>query len=44
MSTVLVRSGRAGEEGIAISLCEPEENAYVKDIERPDQTKDQSDR
>lgn len=28
------RSGRAGEEGIAISLCEPEENAYVRDIER----------
>jgi len=28
------RSGRAGEEGTAISICEPEENAYVKDIER----------
>jgi ATP-dependent RNA helicase RhlE len=28
------RSGRAGEDGIAISLCEPEENAYVKDIEK----------
>ncbi len=28
------RSGRAGEEGVAISLCEPEENAYVKDIEK----------
>jgi len=28
------RSGRAGEEGIAISICEPEENAYVKDVER----------
>ncbi len=28
------RSGRAGEEGIAISLCEPEENAYVRDIEK----------
>ncbi|MGD9558172.1 MAG: DEAD/DEAH box helicase [Mangrovibacterium sp.] len=28
------RSGRAGDDGIAISLCEPEENAYVKDIER----------
>ena len=27
------RCGRAGEEGVAISLCEPEENAYVKDIE-----------
>nr|WP_319999050.1 DEAD/DEAH box helicase [uncultured Draconibacterium sp.] len=28
------RCGRAGEEGVAISLCEPEENAYVKDIEK----------
>jgi len=28
------RSGRAGEEGIAISIVEPEENIYVKDIER----------
>lgn len=28
------RSGRAGEEGVAISLSEPEENAYVKDIEK----------
>jgi ATP-dependent RNA helicase RhlE len=28
------RSGRAGEEGTAISLCEPEENAFIKDIER----------
>ena len=28
------RSGRAGDEGVAISLCEPEENGYVKDIER----------
>ena len=28
------RCGRAGEEGVAISICEPEENAYVKDIER----------
>ncbi|MEO1626452.1 MAG: DEAD/DEAH box helicase, partial [Bacteroidota bacterium] len=28
------RSGRAGEEGVAISLCEPEENAFFKDIER----------
>jgi ATP-dependent RNA helicase RhlE len=28
------RSGRAGEEGIAISLCEPEENAFVRDIEQ----------
>lgn len=28
------RSGRAGEEGIAISICEPEENVFVKDIEK----------
>jgi len=28
------RSGRAGEEGVAISICEPEENAYIKDIEK----------
>lgn len=28
------RSGRAGEEGVSISLCEPEENAYIRDIER----------
>lgn len=28
------RCGRAGESGISISLCEPEENAYVKDIEK----------
>jgi len=28
------RSGRAGEDGIAISLCEPEENAFVRDIEK----------
>ena len=28
------RSGRAGESGTAISICEPEENAYIKDIER----------
>lgn len=28
------RSGRAGEEGVAISLCEPEENVYVRDIEK----------
>lgn len=28
------RSGRAGEEGVAISLCEPEENEFVKDIEK----------
>ena len=28
------RCGRAQEEGISISLCEPEENAYLKDIEK----------
>ncbi|MBN1952355.1 MAG: DEAD/DEAH box helicase [Bacteroidales bacterium] len=28
------RTGRAGDEGIAISLCEPEENSFVKDIEK----------
>jgi ATP-dependent RNA helicase RhlE len=28
------RSGRAGEEGVSISLCEPEENSYLKDIEK----------
>jgi ATP-dependent RNA helicase RhlE len=28
------RSGRAGEEGVALSICEPEENAYVRDIEK----------
>lgn len=28
------RSGRAGEAGNAISLCEPEENVYIKDIEK----------
>jgi ATP-dependent RNA helicase RhlE len=28
------RSGRAGDDGIAISICEPEENGYIKDIER----------
>ncbi len=28
------RCGRAGEEGIAISICEPEENAFVKNIEK----------
>lgn len=28
------RSGRAGEDGIAISMSEPEENAFVKDIEK----------
>ncbi len=28
------RCGRAGEEGISISICEPEENVYVRDIEK----------
>lgn len=28
------RCGRAQEEGISISLCEPEENAYVRAIEK----------
>jgi ATP-dependent RNA helicase RhlE len=28
------RAGRAGKAGIAISICEPEENAYVKSIEK----------
>lgn len=28
------RSGRAGEEGVAISISEAEENVYVKDVER----------
>ncbi len=28
------RSGRAGEEGVAISISEPEENAYVRDVEK----------
>jgi ATP-dependent RNA helicase RhlE len=28
------RAGRAGEEGISISICEPEEIGYVKDIEK----------
>jgi len=28
------RSGRAGEEGVAISICEPEENVYVNGIEK----------
>lgn len=27
------RSGRAGEKGMAISICEPEENTYIKAIE-----------
>lgn len=28
------RGGRAGDEGVAISMCEPEENAFVRDIEK----------
>jgi len=28
------RCGRAGENGISISICEPEENAYIRDIEK----------
>ena len=28
------RSGRAGEAGNSISICEPEENVYVRDIEK----------
>ena len=28
------RSGRAGMEGVAISLCDIEENAYIKNIEK----------
>lgn len=28
------RSGRAGEDGIAISICEPEELEYLKDVEK----------
>jgi ATP-dependent RNA helicase RhlE len=28
------RSGRAGDEGTAISICEPEENAFIKEIEK----------
>ena len=28
------RVGRAGEQGIAISICEPEENAFIKAIEK----------
>lgn len=28
------RSGRAGDEGVAISICEPEENDFVKEIEK----------
>ncbi len=28
------RCGRAGEKGVAISICEPEENAYIRSIEK----------
>ncbi len=28
------RSGRAGEAGNSISICEPEENVYIRDIEK----------
>ncbi|HTN68205.1 MAG TPA: DEAD/DEAH box helicase [Dysgonamonadaceae bacterium] len=28
------RCGRAGDEGVSISICEPEENGYIKEIEK----------
>lgn len=28
------RGGRAGDEGVSISICEPEENAFIKEIEK----------
>jgi ATP-dependent RNA helicase RhlE len=28
------RAGRAGDEGISISICDPEENVFIKDIEK----------
>ena len=28
------RCGRAGEKGVSISICEPEENVFLKDIEK----------
>ncbi len=28
------RAGRAGDDGISISICEPEENAFIRDIEK----------
>lgn len=28
------RSGRAGDKGVSISICEPEENAFINDIEK----------
>ncbi len=33
------RCGRAGEEGVAISFCEPEENIYLRNIEKLTQQK-----
>ena len=28
------RCGRAGEDGISISICEPDENQFIKEIEK----------
>ena len=28
------RGGRAGDEGVSISICEPEENVFIKDIQK----------
>ena len=28
------RCGRLGKKGVSISLCDPEENIYIKDIEK----------
>lgn len=28
------RCGRAGEQGVSISICEPEENQFIRDIEK----------
>jgi len=28
------RTGRAGEEGVAYSICEPEENAHIREIQK----------
>jgi ATP-dependent RNA helicase RhlE len=36
------RCGRAGEEGISISICEPEENAYIREYRKANQTKNKS--
>lgn len=33
------RAGRAGETGTSISICEPEENIFIKDIEKLIKTK-----